>query len=170
MHKRPDIPKVSEVMVRQIKVLGTDFTIFDALSFFNELKISSAPVVNKDSEVVGFLSDSDCLKSIANSLFYGDDKGRTVEQIMQKKLVTVLESEDVFEVENSFLARGLRHAPVVDTNGHMVGVISRRDILASLEDITKKMLAYKKEIKTPIEINSSTRMIALGNRQSWATH
>ena len=164
MKKRPEIPKVFEVMTKKVKALGVDYTVVDALSFFNKMRISSAPVVNDEGKIMGFLSDSDCLQCLANCLFYDEIKEKSVGQIMKIDVVTINENSDLFEVENQFVSNRIRHAPVMNKDGNMVGYISRRDILKKIEDIIRKTLEYKKEIKEPIELDLHAKMMMIANR------
>lgn len=117
MNTRPDIPKVKEVMTKKVKAISEDFAVTDALQFFHHLNVSSAPILNEQSIVIGFISDSDCLKCLANCLFFDDSKdNKKVVHIMQKDVVTLNEEDDLFEAESLFIAKGIKHAPVVNSN------------------------------------------------------
>jgi CBS domain-containing membrane protein len=53
----------------------------------------------------------------------------TVDDVMTRKLVTVTEHDLLAEAEQAMLRLRLRHLPVVDRNGNLVGLISHGDLL-----------------------------------------
>lgn len=97
-------------------------------------KISGGPVVNAQNELVGIISEGDCLKQISDSRYYNmpmeDD---TVEQRMVKNVDTLDGNMNVFDAANVFLESKHRRFPILE-NGKLVGQISQKDILmAALE-------------------------------------
>jgi predicted transcriptional regulator len=152
---------VKDILINKVFALKPDFSSFDAIKFFNKNKISSAPVVNESNEVIGYLSESDCIKDLSNSLFYDETSSRAICHIMSNK-VAIAECEwGIFELESFFVANHLRSAPVVDSKNHLVGIITRSDALVALEKCLEKRQEYKSEIKNPVELNmrEQVRMI-----------
>ena len=54
---------------------------------------------------------------------------KTVGQLMSKKLITVDPSDSLKVVAGLFKTKALRHVPVVDEDGALVGLVSHRDFL-----------------------------------------
>jgi CBS domain-containing membrane protein len=54
---------------------------------------------------------------------------KTVDDVMTRKLVTVTENDLLAEAEQAMLRLRVRHLPVVDRNGNLVGLISHGDLL-----------------------------------------
>jgi CBS domain-containing protein len=50
---------------------------------------------------------------------------------MSSPAVTVKEETPVMEVADLFTRRGINRVPVVDSNGRMVGIVSRGDVVRS---------------------------------------
>lgn len=97
-------------------------------------KISGGPVVNKDNELVGVISEGDCLKQISDSRYYNMPMAQdTVEKRMIKDVETIDGNMNVFDAANKFLESKRRRFPIVE-HGKLVGQISQKDILkAALE-------------------------------------
>ena len=126
-----EVPRAQEMMRRFVVSLTPDMQLVDAVEIMRRAQIHSAPIVSADREVVGYLSDADCVSALARAVF-SDAARPTVGEVMKSDVWTVSEDEDLFEVEAKFAWQGLRHAPVVDADGHMIGMIARGDLLDAL--------------------------------------
>lgn len=102
MDRQLETPKVKDIFIKKVIAFRPDFTIFDAIRNFNKFNISAAPVVTENNEVIGYLSESDCIKCMSNCLFYDEARNDTIDLIMNKN-VALAESEwDIFELESFF--------------------------------------------------------------------
>jgi len=153
----PDIPKVKEIFSRKVIAFSKEFKIFDAIKNFNKFRISSAPVTNTDNKVVGYLSESDCIKYLSNCLYYDEARNRSIETFMSKKLAKVDLEWDVFELENFFIKNNLKSASIIDDENHLLGIVSRRDILLAFEKYLNAREKYKVFIQIPIELDLKQR-------------
>ncbi len=92
-------------------------------------KISGGPVVNDQNELVGIISEGDCIKQISDSRYYNMPMAhRTIEQCMVKDVETISGNMNVFDAANKFLDAKRRRFPIVE-DGKLVGQISQKDIL-----------------------------------------
>ncbi len=85
---------------------------------------------------VGIVTDRDIVvEIIAKSLDFNDF---TVGDIMSPQLISVQESEGVFETIELMRNKGIRRIPVVDREGGLEGIVSADDILDLLaEEMTE---------------------------------
>ena len=165
MDRKLEIPTVKDILIRKVIAFKPDFTSVDAIRYFNKYKISTAPVVNESNEVIGYLSESDCIKCLSNCLFYNETRNRTIDLIMSENVAVAESSWDIFELESFFVSNHLRSAPVVDSGNHLVGIVTRRDALLALEKCMEGRQEYKSEIKTPVELNMQERIRMIINRR-----
>jgi CBS domain-containing protein len=93
---------------------------------------SGAPVVDDDGRVVGILSEQDCLRVLSEAAYEGWPAG-VVGDSMTKEVETVDESADVFAIAGKFMAGTHRRFPVVDRDGKLVGLVTRRDLVRALD-------------------------------------
>ena len=92
-------------------------------------RISGAPVVNNKNELIGVISEGDCIKYISDSRYYNMPLEKsTVEKHMVKNVETIEGSMNIFDAANKFLESKRRRFPIVE-NGKLIGQISQKDIL-----------------------------------------
>ncbi len=164
MDKGLDTPKVEEIMERKVVAFQSDFSTFDVIRGFNQHSMGSAPVINESHEIVGFVSESDLINCIGNCLFYDESRNPTLESIMTKDVLAAKPDWDLFELEDFFISNHIRTAPVTDSENHLIGIVTRRDALRALESAMLSRRAYKKKIKTPVELNLHERLrMAIGS-------
>ena len=165
MNRGLEIPKVKDILVEKVIAFQPDHSTLAVINVFNERRISSAPVVNEKKEIVGYISESDLMKCVANCLFFDEQKNTTVESIMSKNVLAANSNWDIFELDNFFISKHIKSAPVIDEDGHLAWIITRRDTLKALEKLMVKRATYKTELKNPIELSPyQTIKIALANK------
>lgn len=123
---------VREFMVTRLVTLAPEMDIFTAMRTLVQHRFSGAPVVDAQQQLVGMLSEKDCLRVFASGAYY-NGAGGLVSDYMTRKVTTVEPEDELFRVADLFLNNSFRRLPVVE-NGKLVGQISRRDVLmASLK-------------------------------------
>lgn len=99
-------------------------------------RISGGPVLNDAGELVGMLSEKDCLRIIIDSSYHNqpNHEGK-VKNYMSRTVKTMDVDKDIFDVANEFLTTHFRRFPVIDAKGVLKGQISRRDIMKAARDL-----------------------------------
>jgi CBS domain-containing protein len=85
-------------------------------------RISGLPVLGPDGNIVGVLSVYDLLAK----------SGATVRDIMSRDVTTVLDTAPISNVRAVLVSQRLRRVPVIDAEGHLVGIISLGDLVREL--------------------------------------
>lgn len=126
--------RVCDFMSRDLITFRTDQKIVEVVEILIKHNISGGPVVNENNELVGIISEGDCLKQISESRYYNMPiDNDTVEQRMIKNVDTLDGNMNVFDAANVFLESKHRRFPILE-DGKLVGQISQRDVLkAALE-------------------------------------
>ena len=127
-------PSVEKFMDTSETTLSPEMTINEAIDVMLDRGLTGAPVLNSNREIVGMLSEKDCLRLLIDSAYnnlHHDDK--TVADYMSPVVKTVTTDYDIFDVANEFLTTHFRKFPVVH-NGRLVGQVSRRDILKAVRE------------------------------------
>ena len=126
--------KVSDYMSRDLITFKPEQMIEDVIQSLIKNKISGGPVVNDKNELVGMISEGDCLKQISESRYYNMPMEQdTVEKRMVRSVETIDGNLNIFDAANQFLESKRRRFPIIE-DGKLVGQISQKDILkAALE-------------------------------------
>lgn len=126
---------VKDYMTASLVTFKPATDVLQAIHLLMENGISGAPVVDNLGNLVGMLSEKDCLK-VALEASYNDGYGGTVSDYMTPEVVTVDADASVLDVAQMFIKAPYKRYPVVEDN-RLVGQISRRDVLRAFETIRK---------------------------------
>jgi CBS domain-containing protein len=108
----------------------TDIQI--AIKTLLKYDISGAPVVDKQGQLLGILSEKDCIRTILDGPYNQMPGGNgKVSDFMSRDVRTVSADKTVLEVAFEFVMSNFRRFPVVE-NGKLIGQVSRRDILLAI--------------------------------------
>tara|TARA_R110001583_G_scaffold41168_1_gene131121 strand:- start:1933 stop:2346 length:414 start_codon:yes stop_codon:yes gene_type:complete len=129
--------KVADYMTTQLVTFKPETGLFQAISIFSESNISGAPVVNDRGELIGLLSEVDCLKAILKHTYHEEEHGGCVGDFMTAPVETVSSDADIIAVSEKFISGNRRRFPVL-RNGKLVGQISRKDVLRAIGDFVSK--------------------------------
>lgn len=151
---------VKEVMTTDVVVLDMYMSLRDAVSLLAEKNISGAPVVDNNGELAGILTEKDVLREVKEAadevrmvfpsihsmgIMFELSKGETeileafkeqanvvVMDVMTKNVITCTPDTTVNEVASILVKRDINRLPVVDEDNHVVGIITRGDIVKSI--------------------------------------
>lgn len=129
------VPNARDMMTRKLISLDPETPLSEAISTLLRHKISGAPVVGASGELLGLLSEHDCLSAVASGEFYEQDAAyasKTAADLMTRVAHTIPPEMDLYAVASTFVTRKLRRLPVVE-NGVVIGQVSRRDVLRAVE-------------------------------------
>lgn len=121
---------VREYMTANPVVFSPDTDVFAAIRELIGRKITGAPVVDGKGKLIGIFSELDCMKITLAAAYHEEMPGKIAE-FMTTDFHAVDGETSIAEVAEQFTQSNLRQFPVVE-EGHLVGVISRVDILKAL--------------------------------------
>ena len=99
----------------------------------------SVPILAKDGKLVGIVSEFDLMKAIVE----GKDLEKvTTGKIMIKNHITVARNTLAMEIIHLLQERHFIRTPVVDADGKLAGVVSRRDIIQGYLRATKPVRGF----------------------------
>lgn len=124
---------VRDYMAANLVTFTPDMDIQDAISQLVVKRISGAPVVDHHGNLVGMLSERDCMKVALNAAYHEEMVGK-VEEYMSKDIKTVHADMNIADLAELFLKDPTRRYPVFDNENRLVGQISRRDVLRALQN------------------------------------
>jgi predicted transcriptional regulator len=127
------LPVVDDYMARTLIQFSPEENIHGAAKRLLEQRISGAPVIDADDNLVGMLSKKDCLQVVYNASYHRDWGGR-VDEYMSREVQVIESGTSIIIAADLFVESNFRRFPVME-NLRIVGQISRQDILRALYDI-----------------------------------
>lgn len=126
---------VKDFCVRSVVHVDRDTTIHDAAHLMRQHHVGDLIVVDRDHEAVvpvGILTDRDIVLSVVAPKL--DAAVMTVGDVMASELVTCAEELGVTECLRKMRSKGVRRMPIVNAQGHLVGIVSIDDVIEMLAD------------------------------------
>lgn len=121
---------VKDYMNHQPKFVSQDTNVREAVELLLKHDIIGVPVVDDGQNLVGYLSEQDCVEEMLNDTFYCEEPGK-VKKVMQTHVLSVTPGTTIVELAQTIMHSRPKNYPVID-NGKLVGLISRTDVLRAL--------------------------------------
>jgi predicted transcriptional regulator len=126
-------------------------------------KAAGAPVVDNEGNLVGILTEKDCLRLLTNTTYttskFSELAGGKVADYMSQIKEHVNIDDDLFAAAKTFLATNFAVLPVFE-NGKAVGRLSRQDMLRGIQRLQKNLLNEKKREEERLETLQRPRSIS----------
>lgn len=128
--KKTPVPTAADIMTRDLVTFRPGDDVRAAIALLLRSRISGGPVVGDKRELLGTLSEGDCLRAISAGSYDGEpmNAGRLVGDLMNREPLTIAPSTDIYAITQTFVQNDVRRLPVVEA-GIVVGQVSRRDVL-----------------------------------------
>lgn len=132
----PSIKLKDYMLINPVRV-HPDEDLFAAVALILDHRLSGLCVVDDDGNLVGVLSELDCLKAILAASYENRTNVGKVGDYMTREVVTSGADEDIVEVASDMLKSRHRRRPVVK-DGKLVGQISCRQVLKAIRSFSGK--------------------------------
>ena len=127
--------RLKELVGRQRRVvsISSQATVRDAAKAMAEANVGAAAIMD-GTKLVGLFTERDVLKRVL--LKNMDVDKVTVGDVMTRELVCAEEQQGVHDARFLMTRHHIRHLPVLDKQGDLVGVLSIRDLVdAEVEEM-----------------------------------
>lgn len=133
---KTEAPSVTQYMTKDLITFTPEMDINVAINSLLQNRISGAPVLNNNGEVVGLIDDKDCLNVLFGSVYNRTPVGpETVSNYMSNVMKSCSVHDSIMDVAYIFSTSPYKRLLVKDDNNKLVGQISRRDILSAIKDM-----------------------------------
>jgi len=121
--------RVRDYMTQKLITFRPDQSVLEVMNTLIKKRISGGPVVNEKNELIGIISEGDCIKQISNSRYHNYPmQDVKVKDHMVSDVDTIDGNMNVFDAADLFLTSRHRRFPILE-NGKLVGQISQKDVL-----------------------------------------
>lgn len=102
-------------------------SVFEAIQLMDEKNIGSLLVLNAHGKIAGIFAERDCFRKVI--LTEKPPKEVPVKSVMTKKVIYVSPEATVDECMAQMTEKRIRHMPVLDNDGKILGIISIGDLV-----------------------------------------
>jgi len=149
---RADIPehlRVADVMNPHVMQVRPESSLKELVGLLIGRDYRAVPVVDEDDRLVGIITNSDLVvrgglamrlellstasrDTIQHELEALTTNGRTAADVMTRDVITAQPDMSVLEAARRMAQQRLKRLPVVDASGHLLGIVSRVDLLRTV--------------------------------------
>lgn len=119
------------ILPNPVKVKPDD-NVMDAMRTIIDNKISGVCVVDDNGNLVGVLSEMDCLRGVLAATYNNAGIGQVREHMTKDNLLVAHPEENILDVAQDMLRKGNRRRPVLE-NGRLIGQITCRQLLSAVK-------------------------------------
>lgn len=124
--------QVRDYLNQRPVLFSTEMPVAEAVERLIHSHQTGGPVVNEKRQLVGFLSEQDCLRQMIESSYYREQVAR-VKDIMRTDVLSVKPYDSVVEVAQMMTKDKPKVYPVVDDDGVLMGTINRTQVLTAID-------------------------------------
>ena len=148
---------IGDIMERDAYTCRYDQNLGDVVGLFAQYGTSGLTVVDEENHVVGFISDGDIMKAVAdqktrsifgggyaNMVLYDNEsfeekaralKHRNVMELAVQRVLCATADQSIGEIADVLSKKKFKKVPVIDEDGKLIGVVRRATITRYLFDL-----------------------------------
>lgn len=119
---------VADIMTRDVTTCHPGTQLTEVVEHLHKRQFSCLVVV-EEKKPVGIITERDMVTILADMLEDVSWDSLAIENFMSTAVVAVQEDATLFEAVDVIRSEGIRHAPVVDVKGELVGLLTQTDII-----------------------------------------
>ena len=123
---------VKHIMIEDVVTAKVNITIRDAFQTLQEKHVGSIILIDDAEKCIGIFTERDAIRTVANEV----PLDTTINQVMTKNISTIGEEASLDEAKRLIISHGIRHLPVVNSKGELVGLLSVRKLLDEFFGLT----------------------------------
>ncbi len=127
--------KVRDIMCKKVVTTKEDVTIEQAIQLLEDRHVGSIIVIDDEERCRGIFTERDAIRIVAQKV----PLNKQLSSVMTKHVVTVSVDSSFDEAKRLILSHKIRHLPVTDQTGKLVGIFSVRAFLDELLGIKTPM-------------------------------
>ena len=116
---------VKHVMLTNVITASPNMTVKETIKTLYDKHIGCVVAIDEDKKCIGIFTERDAIRLVAKNV----QLDQPLEKVMTKNVVSVTEDSSINEVRRIICSHRIRHMPVVNQKGKLVGLLSVRDAL-----------------------------------------
>jgi CBS domain-containing protein len=123
--------KIRDIMCKKVVTAKEDTLIQDAVMLLNERHVGSIIIVNDEQKCMGVFTERDAIRIFAQNV----SLDQPLSKVMSSHIVTISLEASYDEAKRLMLSHNIRHLPVTDETGKLIGLFSLRAFLDEIHGI-----------------------------------
>jgi len=138
---------LKDLMTKEVICISPEASLKEAGEVFKKNRISGVHVVDEDGKIIGVVTITDMLKTLGkiyklkesemdsqadfrlSEMYEKEKQNAKVKDLMSRKIHVLVEDSSIEEVMRLVFQVKVHTIPVTDLEGHLVGIIGRRDLV-----------------------------------------
>lgn len=157
---------IESIMTKDVRCADPEDSLVDVLDKMHKNRISCVPVCEGDVPV-GIITERDVVAIAARALSGTEDR-RLAGEVMSFPVTSVRASDTLEEAAARAQSAQVRHLPVVDDAGRLIGVVTQSDLLSRrlmqelIEERTVQLTTANKRLDKLARLDG---LLGIGNRR-----
>ena len=123
--------KINSMMIEDVVTVSGDTSIKEAIQTLYHKHIGSIVVIDKEEKCEGIFTERDAIRVVATEV----PLSTPLKDVMTTNLRTVEEGTTFAQAKNIMRSYNIRHLPVTDKQGHLIGLLSLRTVLNEVHNM-----------------------------------
>lgn len=120
--------KVRHIMIEKVVTARQGDTIRKTIETLYKKHVGSVVVANNKEECLGIFTERDAIRVVAQRI----PLNKPLRQVMTKHVLTIHEDATFEQARRQMVSHGIRHLPVLNREGKLVGILAIRQFLDEL--------------------------------------
>ncbi len=116
---------VKHMMLTDVITAGPNMSVKETIKTLYEKHVGCVISIDEDQKCIGIFTERDAVRLVSKDV----PLDQPLYKVMTQNVVTVQEDASLTEVRKLICAHRIRHLPVVNQEGTLVGLLSVRDVL-----------------------------------------
>lgn len=122
---------VRDIMLKNVVTVKETISIEAAVKILHRKHIGSVVITDNEEKCIGIFTERDAIRAVAQKI----PLDTPLKKVMTSDVHTIEESASFEKAKMLITSHGIRHAPVVDHEGKLVGLLAIRGFLDEIFSI-----------------------------------
>ncbi|MBE3116339.1 CBS domain-containing protein [Candidatus Bathyarchaeota archaeon] len=117
--------KIKDIMCKQVVTAKETLSIQEAIQLLSERHVGSIVIIDDENRCVGMFTERDAIRVVAQKMRLDE----LLNKVMSTHVATISLESSFDEAKSLMLSHKIRHLPVTDQTGKLIGLFSIRAFL-----------------------------------------
>ena len=115
---------VKHMMLTNVITASPSMTVKETIEMLYKKHIGCVVSIDDDKKCIGIFTERDAIRLVAENV----QLDQPLDNVMTKNIVTIQEDSSINEARRAIYTHRIRHLPVVNQKGRLVGLLSVRQL------------------------------------------